>query len=130
MLLLESVEPQQLAAAYVRIYPQLQLAYEALGYPGRHFNGRLIEVIDQLLATPAPAAPIGVHLATANSPVAPKRPWVLYAFDDPALRQLSAGQKIMLRMGPVNERRVKQRLRALRAQLTRAAGAAGVAAKR
>jgi hypothetical protein len=118
VLLLESVEPRQLAAAYLRLYPQLQRAYEELGYPGRHFNDRMIEVIDQLLATPMPAAPVGVYLPTANSPVIPNRPWVLYAFDDPALQSLSAGQKILLRMGPVNERRVKQRLRALRAQLT------------
>ena len=66
-------------------------------------------MIDQLLATPAPPTPTGVHLATANSPVAANLPWVLYAFDDPALRSLSADQKIMLRMGPVNERRVKVR---------------------
>ena len=40
----------------------------------------------------------------------PQRPWVLYEFDDPALQSLSAGQRALLRMGPVNERRVKARL--------------------
>ena len=123
VLLLEAVEARQLAAAYLRLYPQLQQAYQELGYPGRHFNDRLIEVIDQLLTTPMPAAPVGVYIPTANSPVTPNRPWVLYAFDDPALQSLSAGQKILLRMGSVNQRRVKQRLLALRAQLTSAAAA-------
>ena len=123
VLLLESVEPRQLAAACLRLYPQLQRAYEELGYPGRHFNDRVIEVIGQLLATPMPAAPVGVYLPTANSPVTPNRPWVLYAFEDPALQSPSAGQKILLRMGPVNELRAKQRLRALRAQLTAASDA-------
>ena len=52
VLLAESADIRQLVALYVRLYPQLQQAYEELGYPGRYFNDRLVEVIDQLLATP------------------------------------------------------------------------------
>ena len=43
---------------------------------------------------------------------------MLYQFDDPALESLSAGQKILLRMGSVNERRVKAKLAELRTLLT------------
>ena len=60
-------------------------------------------VIDNLLAAPE-----------EDGPVALEQPKVLYQFADPGLAQLSAGQKIMVRMGVENERRVKARLRALR----------------
>lgn len=118
VLLFETVDLQQLAAAYVRLYPQFQQAYEDLGYPRRYFNDRLVEVIDLLLATPKVAYPIAVHLPTINSPVTLQRPWVIYEFDDPALQSLASGQKILLRMGPVNARRVSARLQALRALVT------------
>ena len=43
------------------------------------------------------------------------RPWVSYEFVDPKLESLSAGQKMLVRMGPVNERRMKAKLKELRA---------------
>ena len=110
VLLLENVDMKALAAAYTQLYPSLQQAYVELGYPNRYFNDRLVQVIDQLLATPAPEAPPAMHLPTIASGEQPKRPWVLYEFDDLALQSLSAGQRVLLRMGPVNERRVKARL--------------------
>jgi hypothetical protein len=110
LLLLETVDMRQLAEAYVQLYPLFQRAYEDLGYPKRRFNDRLIEVIDLLLATPGPAGPLAVRLPTINGPIQPERPWVLYEFDDPALQALPSGQRLVLRIGPVNERRLKARL--------------------
>jgi hypothetical protein len=43
---------------------------------------------------------------------------VLYEFADPSLEQRSAGQKMLIRMGPVNESRVKAKLRDIRRALT------------
>jgi len=43
---------------------------------------------------------------------------VLFEFADPSLEQLSAGQKIMIRIGPVNESRVKAKLADIRHALT------------
>lgn len=114
VLLLESVDLAQAAATYKSLYPRFQQAYEELGYPNRYFNDRLIEVLDRLLATPEPKAPVQVHLPRVNGPIRPARPWVTYEFDDPALQALSAGQKILVRMGAVNERRVKEKLSAFR----------------
>jgi hypothetical protein len=102
----------------MRLYPLFQQAYEDLGYPKRYFNDRLVEVIDQLLATPEVAGELKVHLPAINGPVQPERPWVLNEFDDPALQSLSAGQKILLRMGPVNERRMKTKLSEIRRLVT------------
>lgn len=76
---------------YRRFYPLFQESYERLGYPDAHFNDRLVEVIDHLVATPQPAEPIILV-----------RPHVLYEFADPDLQALSSGQKLMLRMGPDN----------------------------
>jgi len=118
--LAESVDMRRVAAAYARFYPLFQKAYEDLGFPRRYFNDRLVEVIDQLLATPEFEAPLKVHLPPIHGPVRPERPWVLYEFDDPALQSMTAGQKMLLRMGPVNERRLKAKLAELRRLVTAA----------
>ena len=104
---MEQVDTQKLVQAYVRYYPLFQKAYVELGYPNGYFNDRLVEVIDHLLAAPDVPAPIAL--------VQPK---VLYEFADPALESRSAGQKILMRMGPVNEARVKVKLRDIRRALT------------
>jgi hypothetical protein len=104
---LEQADPQKLVQAYVRYYPLFQKAYQDLGYPRGYFNDRLVEVIDHLLAAPDVPAPVALT-----------QPKVLYEFSDPALESLSAGQKMMIRMGTVNESRVKTKLRAIRRALT------------
>jgi hypothetical protein len=116
-----AVDSGRAVAMYLRLYPQLQEAYEELGYPGRHFNDRVVEVIDHLLATPEPADPPAVVLTEVKGPVVPARPWVLYEFADPDLRALSAGQKMLLRVGADHRQRLKARLADFRAHLTAAA---------
>lgn len=103
---LEQADAQAAVAQYVRLYPLFQQAFSQLGYPQDYFNDRLVDVIDQLLATPVPAGPVELV-----------RPSVMYKFADPALEALPAGQKMLIRMGPDNAERVKARLRALRAAL-------------
>jgi hypothetical protein len=122
VLLVETVDMRQAVAAYMRLYPLFQQAYEELGYPKRYFNDRLVEVIDELLATPDADGELKVHVPEIKGPLQPERPWVLNEFDDPALQSLSAGQKILLRMVPVNERRMKAKLIEIRRLVT--AGAA------
>jgi hypothetical protein len=104
------LDMQQLAAVYVRFYPLFQQAYQDLGYPNGYFNDRLVQVIDMLLATPQPAAPI--ELA---------RPNVMYIFADPALESRPAGQKLLIRMGPGNAAVIKEKLTQLRAAIIAAA---------
>jgi hypothetical protein len=115
--LVESTDPKTLATVYFHLYPLFQQAYEDLGYPGRFFNDRLVEVIDHLLAAPEPQGPIEL--------VQPK---VFYQFADPKLEDLSAGQKLMIRMGPANERALKTRLKDLRAELVQSGPGGGAAA--
>lgn len=112
--MLESLDLERATAAYRRFYPLLQKAYEDLGYPDRYFNDRVVEVIDVLLVTPEPRGPLRVRLPEFSEDVRPERPWVLYRFEDPALQELAAGQRLLLRSGPENMRRVKRVLTALR----------------
>ena len=108
MKLVENVPTQSIVALYRRNYPLFQQAYEELGYPNGYFNDRVIEVIDHLLDTPEPKGPIRLT-----------QPKVLYEFADPALEELSAGQKAMLRIGKDNRERVKAKLRQIRAAIVK-----------
>jgi hypothetical protein len=114
VLFAESIDIPRAAALYARFYPLFQSAYEELGYPGVYFNDRLVAVIDHLLRAPEPAGPVEVRLPVAKGGEPLEHPWLHYEFADPRLNALSAGQKILIRMGPVNERRVKARLTELR----------------
>jgi hypothetical protein len=112
-----SVDVDALVALYVRLYPLFQRAYEDLGYPGKYFNDRVVDVIDNLLAAPDPGDTIELVLPPQDPSIEVERPWVLYQYADPALQSLSAGQKILVRMGSENARRVKMLLRELRSRL-------------
>jgi len=101
--LLETADPELIAATYRRFYPLLQESYRRLGYPKAYFNDRVVEVIDHLLSTPLPTQPI--HLV---------RPHVLYEFADPELEALSSGQKLLIRMGSEHTATIKQVLTRLR----------------
>ncbi|WP_341893581.1 DUF3014 domain-containing protein [Variovorax sp. YR752] len=105
--LVASVEPSRAAALYRRLYPLFQQAYAELGYPRGHFNDRLVEVVDHLLAAPEPTLPPAVRLTEVKGEVPSTRPWVRYEFVDQTLEALSSGQKIMVRIGTTNERRLK-----------------------
>ncbi|MDR3416556.1 MAG: DUF3014 domain-containing protein [Nevskia sp.] len=102
----QALDARRLVAVYAHFYPLFQQAYVELGYPDGYFNDRLVEVIDHLLATPAVTGP--VRLVQPN---------VLYRYADPELESLSAGQKMLIRMGPDNATAVKTKLREIRTEL-------------
>lgn len=110
----EGIDARRAVALYLRAYPLLQQAYEDLGYPGKYFNDRVVEVIDNLLATPTPAEPIAVKrlVPDGGSPGSG-----LYVYEGAALETASAGQKILLRMGHENAATLTGKLREIRAQL-------------
>lgn len=117
VLFVETLDVRQTVDLYVRMYPLLQSAYRQLGYPGMNFNDRLIEVVDLMLAAPEPEGPIRLQLTEVKGPIPSQRPWVRYEFEDPRLEALPAGQKIMVRVGLVNERRLKTRLAEFRREI-------------
>lgn len=105
---LKRIDAASLVAVYLRYYPLFQEAYADLGQSGRHFNDRVIHVIDHLLATPE-----------ISSPIKLVRPKVQYRFADPGLEALSSGQKMMIRIGPAHAQTVKRKLRQIRAEILR-----------
>ncbi len=105
--LVDAVDTQKAVDWYVHFYPLFQEAYQNLGYPDRYFNDRLVDVIDHLIQAPEVDEPIPV-----------KQHVVQYRFADPELEALSAGQKLMIRIGKENSRLIKAKLRAFRTQLT------------
>lgn len=117
VLFAESVDTARAVALYAKLYPLFQQAYEELGYPGKYFNDRLVAVLDHLLKTPEPTGPVRVKLTEVKGEMVSEQPWVRYEFVDPQLESLSAGQKMLIRMGPVNERRLKAKLAELRRQV-------------
>lgn len=117
VLLAETVDVGRAVDLYVRMYPLLQSTYQELGFPRRHFNDRLFEVIDLLLSTPDASYPIRLRLLEIKGSVPSLQPWLRYQYADPALESLSSGQKILLRVGPVNQRRLKAKLTEVRQQL-------------
>jgi hypothetical protein len=124
LLLAEGADLPALVRLYAAWYPLFQQAYVDLGYPNRQFHTRLLAVIDHLLAAPEPEGPVAVEEVRVSGATPLARPWLHMVFVDPALERLSAGQKLLVRMGAVNERRLKARLQLLRAELVKAAAPA------
>lgn len=104
--MLEAVDAERFASLYERNYPLFQQAWRELGYANSEFSDRLMDVIDELLATPA-----------VDEPYRLVKPEATYLFADEELEAMSAGQKIMLRMGADNAARVKSKLSEFRQAL-------------
>lgn len=99
----QAADAKKLSDVYFHYYPLFQESYENLGYPDKYFNDRVVEVIDDLLATPMVQGPIQL-----------KQPRVYYEYADAALEERSAGQKLMIRMGNANAGKIKAKLREFR----------------
>ncbi len=110
VLFFEGIDSRKLVGLYVRFYSLLQEEYQNLGQPGGYFNDRVVEAIDDMLAAPE-----------LHQPVQLVRPNVWYKFADAGLEARSAGQKLMIRIGPENAARVKAKLKDIRRELTGAA---------
>jgi hypothetical protein len=100
--MLQAVDASALVVLYQRYYPLFQQAWEENGGEGS-FNERLIEVLEDLLETPDVPGP--VYLS---------KPEAVYVFEDPELEAMTAGQKILVRMGSVNASIVKEKLLEIR----------------
>lgn len=113
-----SLDNQALVGLYLKLYPLLQQAYRELGYADRHFNDRLVEVIDHLRATPDLPEPAGLILDDKGN----------YLYQDPTLEAASSGHKFMWRIGATHRDAVKAKLGELRVLLTAESSVAAPAA--
>jgi len=103
--LVKGVDTRALMMTYQRYSPLFQEAFEGNGGEGS-FDDRLVDLIDHLLATPDVPAP--VYLT---------KPEAVYLYEEPALEALSAGQKVLIRMGSANAAIVKEKLTDIRSEL-------------
>ena len=103
--LLQSMDTDTLVKLYGRYSTLFQQAWEENGGTGS-FNDRLFEVIDNLLETPDVPGP--VYLTKYEA---------VYLFEDPELEAMTAGQKVLVRMGSANASVVKDKLTELKTEL-------------
>jgi hypothetical protein len=103
--LVKGVDAGTLMMIYQRYTPLFQEAWEENGGEGS-FDDRLVVLIDHLLETPDVPGP--VYLIKLEA---------VYLFEEPALEAMSAGQKILIRMGSANAAIVKEKLMELRSEL-------------
>lgn len=104
---LVSLEVDQAMAIYEALQPLFSEAYAELGYGEQDFDGVVVDAIDRVLATEVPEGPYQLI-----------RPSVMYEFADSSLENLSPVEKQLIRLGPENTARLKERLRDYRAALT------------
>ncbi len=91
---------------YQHLKPLIEEVYAEFGQPGTSFDQVLLNAIEHLLKTPQLQGEIRLI-----------KPAVMYQYADPKLEALSAAQKQLLRMGPVNAAIVKHKLGLLRGML-------------
>ena len=103
--LLQNMDTDSLMKFYGRYSPLFQQGWEENGGTGS-FNERLFEVIDNLLETPDVPGP--VYLTKYEA---------VYLFEDPELEAMTAGQKVLVRMGSANASVVKDKLTELKTEL-------------
>jgi hypothetical protein len=107
-----ALDPLACSRVYATLKPRLEQAYAELGQPERTLDQAVEQAIISLLQTPIPSTPVAV---------VPKGG--LYAYADPKLEALAPAQKLLLRTGPDNARRIQAQVREL-------AGALGVPEER
>jgi len=104
--LLDNLDRAQLQASLKMLAPLFDQAFSELGYSDMNFESRLQQAFKQVLAAPIIEEPIELTSISVN-----------YRFADPKLEALPAVQKLMLRMGPENSRKIKAAIRRLQADM-------------
>ena len=87
-------------------YPRLKQAYGELGLKNKNFHAAVLAAIDQALAAPEIEGPIKLI-----------RPTVYYKYEDEQLEKMPGLHKLMIRIGPDNAARVKEKLQELKSGL-------------
>lgn len=96
-----SLDPAEASRVYDTLKPRIQDAYAELGRPDMSVDATVEHAIVRLLETPIPSGEVRLVPKGGN----------LYAYADPKLESLSDAQKLLLRTGPANARRIQAHLR-------------------
>jgi hypothetical protein len=98
-----AIEPQAAARLYSTLKPRIEEAYRELGQPDTTFDQTLERAIVVMLRTPVPGGQVPLEPSGA----------VLYRFADRSFEKLDPAQKLLIRLGPDNQREVQASLRAI-----------------
>ena len=98
--MVSSLDARSVASAYRTIQPRLDEAYRGLGRTESSVDQAVSEALQTLIDTPVIREPIRLVPGTGAT----------YAFADPELEKLPPAQKQLLRMGPDNVSRIRERL--------------------
>ncbi|NDW21367.1 DUF3014 domain-containing protein [Alteromonas hispanica] len=101
---LESFDNEALVNVFQTYKDDIQAKYAEIGDPDKDFNVVLLNAIDELLDTPEVPVPVEVYSDS-----------VMYKYKDERLENLDGPQKQLLRTGPDNMRRIKAKLREIKA---------------
>lgn len=97
---LSTLHVDRVAQAWAAIRPAVEVAWREIAPPSSKLEEALDRAVGQLLAAPVIDAPL--HLVSHGA---------IYQFADPRLEALPAVQKLLVRMGPANERIVQAQAR-------------------
>lgn len=100
------VDAEKAAETYHQLLPLFREAYKELGVPDGDFEEVLTRAIRNLLAVDVPEGPVEVKEAVGR-----------YLYADQRLESLTPAEKHLLRLGPVNARRVQGKLREISERL-------------
>lgn len=100
---IEKLNALNIVATFHAVRPLLERSYATLGLDAAEFDNAVIHSLDLVLATPAIEGDAALQSKSVN-----------YTYVDPELEALPPLQKLLLRMGPDNIRRLKAHARLLR----------------
>lgn len=100
---LEEMDTRYLVALYRHLSPMLVTAYDELGYGDQAWEVKVSQFISKVLAVKVPEGPIELQGSDT-----------VYIFADEKIEQLPAFDKVFIRMGPENTKRVQRKFRQLR----------------
>lgn len=103
---LVKVDTRQAVQLYRDLEPLVTRAFAELGLPNRNFGDVLLQALDNV-----------INARSFEGPFELVRPNVIYRFADPEIENLSEVEKLLLRMGPANAGRLKQKMQEFRQQL-------------
>ncbi|WP_445775755.1 DUF3014 domain-containing protein [Shewanella sp.] len=98
------LDEKELVATYIELKPLFAEAFSELGYSDIDFDNRMQAVFTMVADAPIIEDPIELSSVTVN-----------YHFVDPNLEALPNAQKLLIRMGPENTRKIKAAVKKLQA---------------
>jgi len=103
---LVALEPQQAMRIYSALRPLFREAYAEIGYQDRDFDETVIGAIDQIMNAREQAGPYQLI-----------KPTVMYLFAEGHIEDMTPVEKQLLRLGPDNRAKLRNRLPAYRERL-------------